>query len=68
MNFTPDLKNDLYKYVSDIATDKQERFAFLCALTKMRGGIDVYKKSISLTYELDSAADVTNIARLLKEH
>ena len=44
-----------------------ERFAFLCALTKMRGGIDVYKKSISLTYELDSAGDVANIASMLKE-
>ena len=67
MNFTPDLKNDLYKSISDKSTDGQERFAFLCALTKMRGGIDVYKKSISLTIDLDSAADVSDIARLLKE-
>ncbi|MDE5654933.1 MAG: DNA-binding protein WhiA [Clostridia bacterium] len=67
MNFTAKLKNDLLKSISSDPTKKQERFAFLCALTKMRGGIDVYKKSISLTYELDSAEDVTNIAGMLKE-
>ena len=65
MNFTAKLKNDLLKSIS--TADKQERFAFLCALTKMRGGIDVYKKSISLTYELDSAQDVNDIASMLKE-
>ena len=67
MNFTPDLKNDLYKSISNSSTSRQERFDFLCALTKMRGGIDVHKKSISLTYELDSAGEVAEVAGLLKE-
>lgn len=67
MNFTVELKDDLIKSLSKSPQDVSERFAFLCALTKMRGGIDVYKKSISLTYELDSAEDVYNIAGMLKE-
>ncbi|MDE6275341.1 MAG: DNA-binding protein WhiA [Clostridia bacterium] len=67
MNFTVELKDDLFKSISQSPDGAGERFAFLCALTKMRGGIDVYKKSISLTYELDSASDVTNIAGMLKE-
>ncbi|MDE5756288.1 MAG: DNA-binding protein WhiA [Clostridia bacterium] len=67
MNFTDRLKDDLLKSIPKGPTARQERFAFLCALTKMRGGIDVYKNSISLTYELDSAEDVTNIAGMLKE-
>ena len=67
MNFTPDLKNDLYKSISDNTTTEQERFAFLCALTKMRGGIDVFKKSICLTIDFDSASDTVDIANLLKE-
>ena len=67
MNFTCKLKDDLLKSIPKEPAARQERFAFLCALTKMRGNIDVYKNSISLTYELDSAEDVTNIAGLLKE-
>lgn len=67
MNFTAKLKNDLLKSIPSDSANKQERFVFLCALTKMIGGIDVYKKSISLTYELDSAEDATNIAGMLKE-
>ena len=67
MNFTAQLKDDLFRSISQSQDGKQERFAFLCALTKMRGGIDVYKKSISLTYELDSAGDVSDIAGMLKE-
>lgn len=65
MNFTCNLKDDILKSLSP--KDEQKRFAFLCALTKMKGGIDVYKKSINLTYELDSFDDVTNIAGLLKD-
>lgn len=66
MNFTSKLKNDLSKSISSSNANK-ERFAFLCALTKMRGSIDVYKKSISLTYELDCAEDAVDIADMLKE-
>lgn len=67
MNFTSQLKNDLLKSISQAPEDKQDRFAFLRALIKMRGGIDVYKKSISLTLELDSFEDVSDIAAMLKE-
>ena len=67
MNFTVELKDDLFKSISQSPQGREERFAFLCALTKMRGGIDVYKKSIDLTYELDSAGDVANISGMLKE-
>ena len=67
MNYTAELKDDLIKSISQSHDGAPERFAFLCALTKMRGGIDVYKKSIGLTYELDCAEDVSNIASMLKE-
>ncbi|MDE6372137.1 MAG: DNA-binding protein WhiA [Clostridia bacterium] len=67
MNFTLELKNDLLKSISQAPKSAQERFAFLRALIKMRGGIDVYKKSISLTLELDSFEDVSDIAAMLKE-
>ena len=67
MNFTAQLKDDLLKSLPTTPSGRQERFLFLRALTKMRGGIDVYKKSISLTYELDTAEDVSNIAGMLKE-
>ncbi len=67
MNFTSSLKSELLKSLSRQTSEKQERFAFLCALTKMRGGIDVYKNSITLTYELDSFDDVTAIAEIIKE-
>ncbi|MDE5911959.1 MAG: DNA-binding protein WhiA [Clostridia bacterium] len=67
MNFTLELKNDLLRSISQDPKARQERFAFLRALIKMRGGIDVYKKSISLTLELDSLEDVSDIAAMLKE-
>ncbi|MDE6869757.1 MAG: DNA-binding protein WhiA [Clostridia bacterium] len=67
MNFTSQLKNDLLRSISQDPESAQERFAFLRALIKMRGGIDVYKKSISLTLELDSYEDVSDIAAMLKE-
>ena len=67
MNFTLELKNDLLRSISQDPEARQDRFAFLRALIKMRGGIDVYKKSISLTLELDSYEDVSDIAAMLKE-
>ncbi|MDE6361435.1 MAG: DNA-binding protein WhiA [Clostridia bacterium] len=67
MNFTSQLKNDLLRSISQDSEARQDRFAFLRALIKMRGGIDVYKKSISLTLELDSFEDVSDIAAMLKE-
>ncbi|MDE6473962.1 MAG: DNA-binding protein WhiA [Clostridia bacterium] len=67
MNFTSQLKNDLLRSISQDPKARQDRFAFLRALIKMRGGIDVYKKSISLTLELDSFEDVSDIAVMLKE-
>ena len=67
MNFTSQLKNDLLKSISQDSEARRDRFALLRALIKMRGGIDVYKKSINLTLELDSFEDVSDIAAMLKE-
>lgn len=67
MNFTSQLKSDLLKSILQAPEARQDRFAFLRALVKMRGGIDVYKKSITLTLELDSFEDVSDVAAMLKE-
>lgn len=83
MDYTKQMKRDLLKsWEFDAPSDErdieedtkqnditqaQKEFLFLCAVTKLRGNIDVYKKSISLTYEFDSKDDAIEIASYVKK-
>ena len=83
MDYTKQMKTDLLKFwnfdgpsverdIDDVVEQKditqaQKEFLFLCAVTKLRGSIDVYKKFISLTYEFDSKDDAIEIANYVKK-
>lgn len=67
MDFTQQLKRELIASLPLKEDDREKRLAFLCAVTKQRGCVDAYKKSISLTYEFDSKQDAIDISVLVKE-
>ena len=64
MDNTLELKKDILKA---LPKEREQKLAFLCAVTKGRGGIDVYKKSISLTYEFDDKDEALAILDLVKD-
>ncbi|MDE6759025.1 MAG: DNA-binding protein WhiA [Clostridia bacterium] len=64
MDCTVELKNDILK---SLPQKREQKLAFLCAVTKSRGGIDVYKKSISLTYEFEDKGEALAILDMVKE-
>ena len=64
MDCTLLLKKDILKA---LPKSDEQRLAFLCAVTKSRGGIDVYKKSTSLTYEFDDKDEALSILDMVKE-
>lgn len=81
MDYTKQLKSDLLKSWDDCPPERDDayqdggrdvgqelkEFLFLSAITKLRGSIDVYKKSITLTYEFDCKEDALDIAGYLKK-
>ena len=64
MDYTLELKKDILK---SLPKEREGKLAFLCAVTKSSGGIDVYKKSISLTYEFDDKDEALAILDMVKQ-
>ncbi len=64
MDYTLELKKDILK---SLPRKRECRLAFLYAVTKSRGGIDVYKKSISLTYEFEDKEEALAVLEMVKE-
>ena len=64
MDCTALLKKDI---LTALPESDGQKLAFLCAVTKSRGGIDVYKKSTSLTYEFDDKDEALAILDMVKE-
>ena len=65
MDYTQELKEDI---LNNIPTKSKSRLAFLFAVTKCRAGIDVFKKSIQLTYEFEDKRDALAILDIVKEY
>ncbi|MBD5101036.1 MAG: DNA-binding protein WhiA [Clostridiales bacterium] len=64
MDCTALLKKDI---LNALPESDGQKLAFLCAVTKSRGGIDVYKKSTSLTYEFDDKDEALAVLDMVKE-
>ncbi len=64
MDYTLELKKDILK---SLPRKREHKLAFLYAITKSKGGIDVYKKSISLTYEFEEKDESLAVLGLIKE-
>ena len=64
MDCTALLKKDI---LNALPESDGQKIAFLCAVTKSRGGIDVYKKSTSLTYEFDDKGEALAVLDMVKE-
>ncbi|MDE6188681.1 MAG: DNA-binding protein WhiA [Clostridia bacterium] len=64
MDYTLELREDILK---TIPAKGKCKLAFLCAVTKCRAGIDIYRKSITLTYEFEDKPEALAIVELIKE-
>lgn len=65
MDFTQQLKKDI---IEKIPKSGEHRLAFLIAVTKNCGVIELYKKSITLTYELSSKEQVLALLPVVKDY
>lgn len=64
MDYTAQLKKNL---VDTIPDEREKRLAFLCAVTKNNAVIEVYRKSIALTYEFEEKFEALAIIGVIKE-
>lgn len=64
MDFTEQLRKDI---IEKIPKDGEHRLPFLAAVTKNCGVIELYKKSITLTYELRSKEEALAVLPIVRE-
>ena len=64
MDYTKVLKQDI---LNAIPQEIELRLAFLCAVTKNRAAIDLYRKSVVLSYEFQDKDEALAILDLVKE-
>lgn len=64
MDFTDRLKKDI---IEKIPKDGEHKLPFLVAVTKICGVIELYKKSVTLTYEFKSKDDALAVLPIVRE-
>lgn len=64
MDHTLELRSDILK---SLPAKSKQKLAFLFAVTKAGAGIDIYRKSTTLTYEFEGKAEAYAVAGLIKE-